>query len=219
MTSSMTYYNETLNDRWIIESVFPGKRHGYFVEAGAATGKAASSCYLLETTLDWTGLCIEPNDHFYRELVRNRPKSLCENVCLADVPGTVTFLQGTGHYYSYLSGIKANLEQFKWGSDEILQHADLAVTKPAVTLASLLDKHHAPAVIDYGAFDIEGSELAVIQTFPFDRYRFLALSLECDEWVWDTLRPLLEAQGYQEVQNPFNRDKPWEKYCLHSSLK
>ena len=34
------YYNETLNDRWIVEQVFPGLRGGYFVEIGAANGKA-----------------------------------------------------------------------------------------------------------------------------------------------------------------------------------
>ena len=30
------YFNETGNDRWIAEYVFPGKTGGYFVEAGAA---------------------------------------------------------------------------------------------------------------------------------------------------------------------------------------
>lgn len=42
------YYNETNNNRWIAEYVFPGKRNGYFLEIGAANGKAASSCYVLE---------------------------------------------------------------------------------------------------------------------------------------------------------------------------
>lgn len=42
------YYNETNNNRWIAEYVFPGKQNGYFLEIGAANGKAASSCYVLE---------------------------------------------------------------------------------------------------------------------------------------------------------------------------
>ena len=212
----MTYYNETLNDQWIVEHVFPGKREGYFVEAGAANGKAASSCYILETSLDWRGICIEPNDRFFGELLLNRPNSLCENLCISDKPGVVTFVQGENDD-SYFSGIRTNLEQFKWGSHEIL-HKGEEVTKQAVTLESLLEKHQAPKLIDYGAFDIEGSELAVLKSFPFDRYRFLAMSLECDEWVWEILLPILTKQGYREVRNPFNPDKIWEKYCLHESI-
>lgn len=211
------YHNETRNDQWIIEHVFPGKRNGYFVEVGAANGKAASSCYLLETLYDWTGICVEPNDHFFQTLIQNRPRSLCENVCVSDVPGTVQFMQSADIHQSYCSGIRENLEQFKYGSDEILRMG-IEVTKPAVTLESLLAKHQAPHVIDYGAFDIEGSELAVLRSFPFDQYCFLALSLECDEWIWAELFPILEKRGYREVKNPFNPDKIWEKYCLHESL-
>lgn len=214
----MTYYNETCNDRWIVESVFPHKRNGYFVEAGAATGKGGSSCYVLETKLHWRGLCIEPNDEFFGQLQRNRPRSICEQVCLAEKPGTVTFIQGENDLHTpYLSGIKSHLEQYKSGSEIILSQGR-TVTKAAVTLASLLQKHNAPRVIDYAAFDIEGSEYAVLSTFPFDQYRFLALSLECDEWIWERLKPTLVTHGYREVRNSFNPDKIWEKYCLHESL-
>lgn len=215
--SEITYFNETGNDQWIIEHVFPDRHNGYFVEVGAANGKSASSCYLLETTLDWTGICIEPNDYFFKELIKNRPNSVCENVCVSDQPGVVQFIQSDGLNDSYYSGIKENLIQYKFGSEEILQKG-VEITKPAVTLESLLDKHQAPSVIDYGAFDIEGSELVVLRNFPFDRYRFLALSLECDEWVWEILLPVLRRHGYYEVKNPFSPDVIWEKYCLHESL-
>lgn len=216
-SGEIEYFNETLNDRWIIEQVFPGKRNGYFVEVGAANGKAASSCYLLETLFDWGGICVEPNDHFFAALPGNRPNSICENVCVSGRPGKVNFIQSADLNHSYYSGIKENLQQFKAGSEAIL-HEGNELTKAAVTLEFLLDKHQAPEVIDYGAFDIEGSELCVLRNFPFERYQFLALSMECDEAVWAELCPILQRQGYREVKNPFNLDKIWEKYCLHESL-
>lgn len=212
----LDFYNETLNDRWIIEQIFPDKYHGYFLEVGAANGKAASSCYLLESMFGWTGICVEPNDYFFAELLKNRPNSICENICVSDQPGTVEFIQSTDLHQSYCSGIKTSLES-KSGSEAILQQG-LLVSKPAVTLQSLLNKHQAPPIIDYAAFDIEGSELAVLKSFPFEDYCFLALSLECDEWVWEELLPILQRQGYREVKNPYNPDKIWEKYCLHERL-
>ncbi len=36
------YYNETNNDRWICEYVFPNKRDGYFLEVGAGAAQKIS---------------------------------------------------------------------------------------------------------------------------------------------------------------------------------
>lgn len=209
------YYNETNNDRWIAEYVFPGKRNGYFLEIGAANGKAASSCYVLEQEFGWTGICVEPNDYFFEQLVDNRPNSTCEKVCLSNRVGNVIFIEGSEDTVSpYLSGIKSNLEQVKHQGKEVVQKGR-AVEKEATTLEALLKKHQAPNIIDYAAFDIEGSELDVLEVFPFDQYRFLALSLECDHSIRASLSQLLSANGYRQIKNPFNRDKPWEIYWLH----
>jgi hypothetical protein len=79
-------------------------------------------------------------------------------------------------------------------------------------------QHNAPAIIDYAAFDIEGSELKVLEAFPFDRYIFKALSLECDGTIRKGIFNLLSSKGYKEVKNPFNKNKPWEMYWLHKSV-
>ncbi|MEA5578905.1 FkbM family methyltransferase [Anabaena sp. UHCC 0451] len=217
-TEDKKTYNETQNDRWISECVYPGKRDGYFLEAGAADGKLASSCYILESRLGWTGICVEPNDEFFQQLVKNRPNSICENVCLSDQSGQVIFMEGYGNNANpYLSGIKSNLEKFKHNSEEIIQQGR-EIIKAAIALEELLKKHNAPKIIDYAAFDIEGSEFEVLKNFPFHRYQFSTLSLECDGYIWDAITDLLTANGYREVKNPFNTDKNWERYWLHESL-
>ncbi len=213
------YYNETNNDRWIVEYIFPGKRDGYFLEAGAANGKEASSCYVLEKEFGWTGICVEPSDYFFEQLVCNRPNSICEQVCLSNQIGTVTYIEGSDDTVSpYLSGIKSNLETVKYQGKEVVQKG-IAVQKAAITLETLLKKYSAPNIIDYAAFDIEGSELDVLEVFPFDSYIFRALSLECDSSIRQPIYCLLKSKGYRPVKNPFNRDKPWEIYWLHKSVR
>jgi FkbM family methyltransferase len=212
------YYNETNNDRWIVEYIFPGKRCGYFLEIGASDGKEASSCYVLEKEFEWTGICVEPSDYFFDQLVVNRANSICEQVCVSNKPGTVIFIEGSDYTVSpYLSGIKSNLEEVKRQGKEVVQKGR-AVEKEAITLEALLKKYHAPQVIDYAAFDIEGSELDVLEVFPFDEYQFLALSLECDGSIRLPISQLLQSHGYRQINNPFNRDKPWEIYWLHESI-
>lgn len=211
------YESETANDRWIVEYVFRGKRNGYFLEAGAAGGCDGSSCYVLERELGWTGVCVEPHDGFFRQLVHTRPNSVHENVCLAGQAGGVEFVEGVGDpLQPYYSGIRRNLLT-KTGGPRVAESGRV-VLKQAFPLADILDKHKVPAVIDYGAFDIEGSEMEVLEVFPFSRYRFRALSIECDA-SQDRLARLLAGAGYREVRNPFNRTRPWERYWLHRDAR
>ena len=212
------YYNETLNDRWVVEYALPGREGGVFVEAGASNGRDGSSCHVLEKELGWSGLCIEPNADFYAELLTHRPGSICENVCLSDQAGTVVFSHpdGYGPASPYLGGIRRNLERYKSGSEDLLRDCrDEALE--AVPLHALLDRHQLPAIIDYAGFDIEGSEYAVISQFPFHRYTFLCLSFEAEYWVSLELHKVLEANRYHAVGNPFT-DKCWEYYYLHESI-
>lgn len=207
--------SETFNDIWITQCIFPNKHNGFFLEAGASGGKLSSSCYNLEANLGWRGICIEPNEDFFQELTHNRPNCICENVCLSDQPGKVIFIEGSGDPAApYLSGIKSNLEQFKHKSENILQNGR-EIIKDAITLEALLKKHNAPQVIDYAAFDIEGSEFEVLKNFPFQEYEFSALSLECDGYIWNKITELLTSNGFFEVKNPFNTDKIWERYWLN----
>jgi FkbM family methyltransferase len=211
------YRNDTRNDQWIVEHVFPGKRNGYFVEAGASNGREASSCYVLEEEFGWTGICVEPNEVFFEQLVRNRPASICANVCLAGHAGKVSYVEGTAATVNpYLGGITANLERIKHGGGEVVRKGK-RVERQAMTLEELLVRHAAPSTIDYAAFDIEGSEFEVLEGFPFERYIFLALSLECDGSIWEPVSRLLGSNGYREVSNPFNQGQPWERYWLHRS--
>ena len=214
----MKYYNRassntTNNDRWIVEHIFPNEYGKFFIEAGACNGIYASSCYVLENYLQWTGICIEPNDSYFQELVKNRPHSICENLCLSSSNESVTYLEGErSRVHPMLGGIKANLIKYKNDSQEIVNKGR-EVSKKAITLVELLKKHRAPQVIHYLAMDIEGSEFPVLEKFPFEEYRILAISIEgtkCND--------LLVSKGYVIVKNPFNRDHLYEQYFLHESI-
>ena len=208
------YRSSAGNDRWIAEEIFPGLRDGYFLEAGAADGLQDSSCYYLEAQLNWKGVCIEANPAFAAVLPANRPGSLCYSLGLAESAGNMEFLVGPeATELALLSGLSDSLRQYKSKAEVILE-AGRACLLPVLPLEQLLERALAPSTIDYAAFDIEGSEWRVLRDFPFERYRFRALSLECDWKIWSDISQLLESRGYREVKNPFNLDQPWERYWL-----
>ena len=208
----MEYTNqETKNDRWIVEHIFPGEYNKYFIEAGACGGIEASSCYVLEKHLRWRGICIEPNDDYFQQLVNNRPNSICENLCLSNQNKTVAYIKGDRVLHPMLGGIRANLIEHRQYESETLD-TEQVITKQALTLDTLLEKHHAPRTIHYLSMDIEGSELPVLEVFPFEKYNILAISIEGTQ-----CNDLLFSQGYINVENPFNTER-YEQYFIHESI-
>jgi FkbM family methyltransferase len=213
----ISYFNKpTNNDQWVVD-LFRQKRGGYFVEAGALDGIHGSCTYTLEKFFAWTGLLVEPGPPF-PALVVNRPGSRCENVCISDRDGRVSFVIASDRGYS---GIKEKLQQKdrnhreRWGKPKNeweapgYQETEIA----AITFYNLLKKHNAPQTIEYVAFDMEGAEYDALKDFPFAEYRILAFSIE-----GDSCNELLAANGYRQVKNPFNTEAPWESYFLHRSF-
>src|SRR6266849_3906884 len=72
-------------------------RSGYFLDSGASNGIRGSNTRLLESAFGWTGICVEPNEAMFRELVRNR-RCICFDCCLYHRNGAVDFLEAAGVY-------------------------------------------------------------------------------------------------------------------------
>jgi hypothetical protein len=85
-------YSQFGQDRFIAETVYGGKRGGYFVEAGAGDGLWISNTLLLERKYGWTGILIEPTSAF-TALQRNRPDCICDNSALASERSTITMVE------------------------------------------------------------------------------------------------------------------------------
>jgi len=197
------YYSQFDQDRWVIREVFRGKRNGYFVEAAAAGGVITSNTYILEKYFGWNGICVEANDEFFAELVQNRG-CVRERCCLADGPGSAWFFK-----QGYTSGI-VGLHPEGPTREQLIDGGLKLIEVPTIALADLLDKHSAPKVIDYLSLDIEGSEELVLRNFPFDRYVFLAVTIERPNGA---VKALLEQNGYV-----FQRESGVDSCYLHRSF-
>ena len=66
------------------------------------------------------------------------------------------------------------------------------------TLAEVLEEAKAPSVIDYFSFDVEGAETRILRSFPFDRYTFLAVTIERPT---PEVNDLMFRNGYIFVRN------------------
>jgi len=60
------------------------------------------------------------------------------------------------------------------------------------------DTDNAPPIIDYFSFDVEGAETWVLRRFPFEKFTFLALTIERPT---PEINATLFANGYLFVRN------------------
>ena len=93
-----------------------------------------------------------------------------------------------------LSGINEHLDKFK----EDVKDNERVVLETSL-LHELLDKSNAPSFIDYFSLDTEGSEKTILESFPFWRYTFGAITVEhnWEEPKRSQIRAILNKNGYK----------------------
>lgn len=197
-------------DKWIFREVFPGKTGGFFLELGAADGFSESNTYVLEKRYGWTGLCIEPHPVLYDALV-NKYKRRCTCVPYAvdSEPGQVEFVL-SGQTSGVISDESDNSPDKRPDLVETARAEGRVRVVEALPLADLLAKYDAPHVIDYFSFDVEGLETRILRNFPFDRYRFLAITVERPT---PELNEILFRNGYKFVRNSL-----YDSFYVHESI-
>ena len=165
-------------DAFVIE-VLGGLEGGFFLDSGASDGVRVNNTLVLERHFGWHGICIEPNRQFFSNLIANRT-AVCVNCCLYHQDGEVEFLEA-GTLGGILAEYDPSLLEYVRALGQAPTAADgtlLTTRILARTLGELLREFSAPRTIDYWSLDTEGSELAILKSFPFADYSFRVLTVE-----------------------------------------
>jgi FkbM family methyltransferase len=162
------YFSQCGQDKWVMETAFPGLRGGVFVDIGAHDGISFSNTYVLERSMGWTGLAIEPMPDVCDRLERNR-RCLKVRGCIGGFNGTAAFLRISG-YSEMLSGL---VDQYDPRHLERIRHEVSAhggtleeIQVPCFRLDALLAEHGLRAV-DYLSLDVEGAEYEILKNIDF----------------------------------------------------
>lgn len=150
------------------ESIWRDREPGFYVELGAWNGYKKNSTYILET-LGWDGVCIEPTEESYNELIKVR-KCRCLNVAVYSSETTLEFTtfkddpacNGIFDTHSPLHKERYHLR-------------DTEIVKIKTTTWSQLN---LPSHIDYLQLDTEGSELEILKGIDWKTQSISYICLE-----------------------------------------
>lgn len=189
-------------DVWVLSKF---KKPGFYVDVGCADGIEYSNSIELERQ-GWDGICIDA----YPRNFETR-SCIIEKAILGSENGKeVTFIYSEDK--PNLSGISEGLG---WHMQTVLQSKHRKETHITRRLGDILDKYNAPQFIEYMNLDIEGGELDVLSTFPFDKYSFGCMTVEhnFEEPKRTHIRNLLQSKGYV-----FEKEVKWDDWYVNANL-
>ena len=203
---AFTSWSIHFEDILLLRALF-GVSHteGFYIDVGANNPQEDSVTKLFYDH-GWTGINIEPSQHWYDRLVRERPRDINIHAAATDQPGTLTL------YDHPEGGLGTTVEEFADRHEAAYSIAKRAVEVEAVTLTSLCERY-ASKEIHFLKIDVEGHEEKAIRGMDFSRFRPWILCIEATEPLrsdilthqeWD---PLLTGSGYQFVH--FDRLNRW----------
>ena len=191
-------------DLWVLQNLHMRCGRGTFVEFGARNGVEHSNTLYFERTLGWRGILVEADPTQYRNLQTNRPRSWTYHgaVCTLAAGNTTSFAIADPVHGGW-SGMKGTMEPTR-------KHTMAReVVVPCHYLPDLLERHGLRRV-DYMTIDTEGSELSIVEDFPWAEYDVRVVQIEqLDERVYTAQRGRearitahMRAHGF-ELQNRF----------------
>lgn len=187
-------------DLWVLERT-GRKRGGYFVEFGATDGIQLSNTFLLETEFGWTGLCAEPNPHYFEQLQQNRRCTVSSDCILGETGRDVEFVLADefGSVVDFMDSDKHAERRAAFRNE------GRVLRMTSISLDDFLEKHGAPRDIDYLSIDTEGSEYEILSHFPLDKWNIRLITVEHNfNADRGRIRDLLLGHGYRVTETEWD---------------
>jgi FkbM family methyltransferase len=168
-----------------------------YIDIGAHAPVYLSNTYLFYRR-GCQGVCIEPNPCLLRNIHRKRPRDICLNAGI----GTSTLTEAP--FYLMTTNTLSTFS--KESAEHLAAHSREKIKKiinvPLLTLEAVI-KRHLPSGPDFISLDVEGVDLAILQSFDFSKHRPPVFCVETLTYTEDKteekILPTIEfmlSQGY-----------------------
>ena len=186
------YSSQAGQDKIIKDIFFNNKRKGFFIEIGAYDGIEGSNCYHFERYLNWDGIAIEPSNIQFEKLQKNRKCKLL-NYPVNEEAKEVEFIDVI-EGLTQMSGINNNF--FERNKNIILNNRESktrSINMKTITFDQVVPKN---TVIDYLSIDIEGGEMALVNSINYNDYDIKVITVENNVPETQNFKNFFESKNF-----------------------
>lgn len=193
------YKSQWSQDHILNTHFFKNSRNGIFIDIGANDGICGSNSYFFEKSLNWSGICVEPNPEIFKRLKLVRNCTLV-NKGVYDKETKIPFMKCSTDVNA-LSGIlecydqkhidRINRETKNTGND--------IINIDTIRFDTLLEENKID-IVDYLSIDTEGSEFEIIKSIDFKKSHINIINYEenyPESLKSKELREFLEKNGFK----------------------
>ncbi|XP_020290568.1 uncharacterized protein LOC109858082 [Pseudomyrmex gracilis] len=156
-----------------IREILNDKKNGFFIECGAYDGETRSNTLFLERFNGWTGLLIEADPINFTKMLRKNRRAYLSPTCLGVIekPVVASFLmaRNVGRLHEPENTTVTNSPDVAYTGE----HTRVQCFPLALYIAALGIK-----TVDYFSLDVEGSEIDILETIPFQAVDIKTMSVE-----------------------------------------
>ncbi|XP_040581290.1 protein Star [Lepeophtheirus salmonis] len=198
-------------DRFIFKNSLNAKNSEdkyFFIEAGAFDGEVISNSLHYEIRRGWNGLLIEPNPDYFSILKQKQRKAWLLNRCISTkkTPQIVEF--DASGLFGGIIGSKDRLP----GNDFDPTVYRRRIRVQCFPLYSIIMALGNPA-IHYLSLDIEGAELPVLRTIPFEDVDIKLMDIESNH-----MGEIFDGSKVELVRTLADRGYRFDRDICHDSI-
>lgn len=182
---SPRHFAQNGQDAWLDRHVFKGKRDGVFLDIGGYDGVTGSRTLFFELFQGWTGLFFEAVPSYHARAARTR-RCPCHCVTIGGVEGSSAFLT-----------VDRDGMNRRRQARPPPRNRERRTEVPIRPVAPFLREAGIERV-DLVSLDIEGSEVEVLESYPFAEIPVTAWSIE-NTYGIPAIGEVLARHGYARI--------------------
>ena len=182
-----------------------------FLEFGATDGLELSNSFMLENTLNWSGVLSEPSPQWHEVLQENRKYTKIIKKCIWSESGKILdfFMSDRGNF----STLNEFIDNDKYSmplNTESRKKAGKLITVETISLNDVIKEYFNNTSPSYISIDTEGSEFKILESFNFENYRPKVFTVEHNfTELQSKIDELMVSKNYERIFRKLTSFDAW----------
>ena len=182
-----------------------------FLEFGATDGLELSNSFMLENTLNWSGVLSEPSPQWHEVLKENRQYTKIIKKCIWSESGKILdfFMSDRGNFSTLNEFIDSDKYSMPLNT-ESRKKAGKLITVETISLNDVIKEYFNNTSPSYISIDTEGSEFKILESFNFKKYRPKVFTVEHNfTELQSKIDELMVSKNYERIFRKLTSFDAW----------